>query len=297
MMPKDSMNNSDSHSDNNHTNNPQLFRDSLLEEQPKIDSALKSFTSLLVAQSATTTTTTSVRGDDDHDYGAALVVMWTLMDCLPVTRHVSKHMNQHIVAIHRRGAAKTTAATRSSTTNCKNNSNEEHNEHREEVAQQVWNELVACQQKPTKLLGRTALRLIWDDLDLEQALLALHHTNNTTTTNITTLDDNDDETQDDDQEEWRNRVTSYVRHFHELLTHDDNDNNINHTRSDSALLWHADRGASELARRAAERQERAVQLIQQQQQQQQLVTVESTTATTTTTTATLSSRKKVSQKN
>ena len=137
----------------------QLSRSQMLEEQPKVDSALKSFASLLVATASTKLPQQQQQPPQPPNQPSDEAPYWNLMDCLHVTRQVSKHMNQHIVAIGQQRR-------------CSSMSGGDDDPSPVVVAQQVWNELVAAQQKPTKMLGRTALQLIWDDLDLEKALLA-----------------------------------------------------------------------------------------------------------------------------
>lgn len=216
-----------------------LFREQLRNEQPKLDAALKSFASLLVASSSSSSARKSSSSSSNEEG------CWSLTECLNVTRMVSKHMNQHIVAIGTAGAG--TKKKRK-----EQQGEQEKQIQKSEIAAQVWNELVASQQKPTKSLGRTSLQLIWQDLELEQALLDSKPS--------AASSQQDDSTNTID---FSDRVHRYVQRFETLLFEQKMDG------GDAPLLWHADRGASELARRAAERQERAAARREEEEKQQQ----------------------------
>jgi len=191
------------------------IRDKLASEQPKIDSALKSFASLIVAT-----------GD------------FTLTDGLAITRKVSQHINQHIVPI-RVKKKKSKRVVEEEEDDDDDDAPSLAAQQQEAVAQ-VWNELVASRQKPTKVLGRTSLQTAWDDLEWNKVL----------------------EEQPDD--EWNKKLHSYLLQFHSLLLR----NNDTSTNPDAHLLWDVDRGAAELARRAADRQQRATDAVKQQQQEE-----------------------------
>lgn len=193
----------------------------LLQEQPKMDAAVKSFCSYLVAK---------------NDCN------WSLQDALTVSRKVSQHINQHVLSI------------RSSSSSRSSNSDDDY-----EITAQVWNELACSKElRITKQLGRTALLSAWDDLELYKALM---------------LSSNDD----DNNEEWNDKVKSYLDLFYKLLTASSEDTNSDN--QDARLIWDADGGQTELARRAAQRRADADARKQQQQQAQQAATTASTTTT------------------
>jgi len=224
------------------------MRETLRNEQPKIDSAIKSFASLLAAGAA-------AAANHTNDKQSQPSFAWNLTDVLTVSRKFSRHINQHVVSI----GSSSCIVSSSHKAKKKQQESSPVSIVEKEATAQVWNELVATQQKPTKLLGRTALRAVWDDLDLPHALLLPQEAEDNET-NI----------------EWNAKVQSYFEEFHQLLllpadVKDDAGNS-----NDARLLWDVDRGAAELERRAAERQKRAKQqqqqLAAQQQQQQQEAT-------------------------
>jgi len=66
---------------------------------------------------------------------------YTLTDVLKYTRLLSKKINQHVFAIQANQSPQ------------------------KDIVAQVWNQVVAANQKPTKFLGQTALQCIWEDLE------------------------------------------------------------------------------------------------------------------------------------
>lgn len=96
------------------------------------------------------------------------------------------------------------------------------------ITAQVWNGLIASSQKPSKLLGRSALKLAWEN-GLVQELPT-------------------------EQQE-----SDFIKEFgHLLLSYSPDDSESTQTLdSDACLVWDADQGAAELARRRSRRAERA----------------------------------------
>jgi hypothetical protein len=110
------------------------------------------------------------------------------------------------------------------------------------IVARIWNGLVQSQQKPSKYLGRRALKHAWKGLELEskiegdaQKLLWLREFE---------------------------RLLFYNHQDDEANTNNNNNNNNNnnvmdHQDNDAALLWDADGGKAELARRQKRRQQAA----------------------------------------
>ena len=120
----------------------------------------------------------------------------------------------------------------------------------QELVPVVWNELVASQQKPTKWLGRTALVAAWEDLDLRQGLVQQQ---------LRPISYN--------ESDWNDKVDEYIQRFFNLMMVATtaavvaSDESLS-SSTDARLIWYADRGRAELARRAADRQRRAADRIQ-----------------------------------
>jgi hypothetical protein len=182
----------------------------LLAEQPKIDAAIKSFASYLVsgmpmATSSPTQARHSLNDNLDDDAAVAVqVIMNDLGEVLSVSRRFSKLINQHIAPIRKSDL----------------------NDTRREATVVTWNYLVASNQKPTKLLGRNTLRLLWSSLKCEF-------------------------TEQPCDDVGLEKTTYYLDLFERLL--------LDESSHDFQLIWSADGGQSELRRRASDRKHRATQ--------------------------------------
>jgi hypothetical protein len=206
------------------------FRDQLLAEEPKIDQALKRFCSWLVSASNVAHLLSDEGGgnDDTNDGNDNEPVVWTLVEALKYTRSLSKAINGHIAPI---------TPLSSTTTNC-------HHDDRDgvtpdslmhDISIQVWNN-VASQQpgvRLTKMLGRTALRHVWQDLDWPV----------------------------DDDLDAANRGQVFRRLFGKLLLL--NDKMAEEMGETSLLIWG---GPNVLHERALRRQAAAAQRVDEQQQ-------------------------------
>jgi hypothetical protein len=180
----------------------------LLAEQPKIDSAIKSFASYLVSgMPMATSSPTPERHTDDLGDDTAVAPPETMNDLgevLSVSRRFSKLINQHIAPIRKSDL----------------------NDTRREATVVTWNYLVASNQKPTKLLGRSTLRLLWSSLKAEF-------------------------TEQPCDDVGLEKTTYYLDLFERLL--------LDESSHDFQLIWSADGGQSELRRRASDRKHRATQ--------------------------------------
>jgi hypothetical protein len=200
-----------------------VIRESLLNEEPKMDAAIKSFASYLLAGSAAS---------------SQKIITWDLNEVLVLSRKLSQQINQHVLTV----AMNLSVSRLKLKTESSQSSSESEDPHQLglEVTAQVWNELVGMKQKPTKSLGRTALMAAWDDLELGKQLA------------------------DDGNDAWNLKVQAYLDSFYKLLM-DVNREAVTST-SDAHLIWDADKGQAELARRAADRQNRAAQAMKYEQE-------------------------------
>eukprot|EP00536_Pseudo-nitzschia_multiseries_P009950 jgi/Psemu1/24609/gm1.24609_g len=105
------------------------------------------------------------------------------------------------------------------------------------VVSRLWNALVQSEQKPSRFLGRRALRLAWKNLDVEASLPP--------------AEAEESEDPASQQHEW-------LRQFESLLFAPDlplpSDISVD---DDAALLWATDGGAAELAKRRQRRMDAA----------------------------------------
>jgi hypothetical protein len=207
-----------------------LFAALLVDEQPSIDAALKSYASFIAAQQPPLAN----QADDDK------AVTWTLSEVLAMTRRLSQTINQHAFAIQRVETE------------------------RYSVTAKVWNNVAAVpEQKPTKLLGRTSLRMAWPDLDLDW----------TTPSTAAALADaaysgghgtGENDTAEDAATLLAQKTSFFVQFFGELVR-------AGQESPNARLIWDS---TKELQRRAAERYKRAAAqaVVQQERQQQQQAT-------------------------
>ncbi len=97
------------------------------------------------------------------------------------------------------------------------------------VVARLWNGLVQSEQKPSRFLGRRALKLAWKEMTVEE-----------------TLPSKDEETTER-QKEWLKQFETLLFATAQPLPSD------TAVDDDSALLWAADGGAAELAKRRQRR--------------------------------------------
>jgi hypothetical protein len=214
----------------------QVIRDALTKDVPVMDAAIKAFASYLVAGTVSgNSNTESLKKDHDHDHHK-----WSLTDVLMLSRMLSKHINQHTCSCAMTMEDLKKAATSEASHKKKaDDADDDDLVLISEVTAQVWNELIASGQKPTKSLGKMALTVIWDDLDVKKSLLQ----------------------RESDYADWNEKVGRYVDQFKNLLYAENT--------SDAHLIWDADGGKAELARRATARKDRAAKALILQQQQEE----------------------------
>jgi hypothetical protein len=222
----------------------------LMEEQPTIDAALKSYASWIaatqppvaalrptaVAAAAAGPASSSIRSDE-YDYDSMgediyIPTTWSLPEILSMTRHLSREINQHTFAVKRVETVPYSETAK------------------------VWNNVVGQDGlKPTRVLGRTALRIAWPDLDL--AWSSGDNDKTRCNGNATT-----DAIADATDVLLRQKTSLFVRRFGELLMSE-------RQHADARLIWDTDKGQKELQRRAQERSKRAATNAKEQEAAQQ----------------------------
>jgi hypothetical protein len=229
------------------------FTTFLMEEQPSIDAALKSYASWIAATqpavtalhatavAAASTGSTSINygdnyDDDDMDDSYAFIpTTWSLPEILNMTRHLSRQINQHTFAVKRVESVQYSETSK------------------------VWNNVV-CQAgglKPTRVLGRSSLQLAWPDLDLSWSSSDNEKTRCQGNVDIDKIADAQDVL-------LRQKTSLFVRRFGELLMAESDQQH-----ADARLIWDTDKGQTELQRRAVERNQRAAANAKQQEAIQQ----------------------------
>lgn len=201
--------------DQSATKDSDAYRRFLSDEKPTIDAALKSFASWMMANHKASTAVDTAKGSSKD----------ATKEILAMTRILSQTINRHVIAIvpTRRPESKASME--------------------DDILAQVWNEAIANKSKPTKVLGRSALKSVWKDLELATAF------------------SEQGAGKADDDDSWKEAVQSYLAHFERLLY-------AHH--GDVDLIWGADRGQAELNRRAAERQQRATRRVEVEERQQRV---------------------------
>jgi len=121
------------------------------------------------------------------------------------------------------------------------------------VVARLWNGLVQSDQKPSRFLGRRALKLAWKNLDVPSFFPA--DKGNDIVNNLNTTNQNEQQQMTQNQViDVRERQLEWLKQFEELLFSTPkplpSDTNVN---DDSALLWAPDGGAAELAKRRQRR--------------------------------------------
>ena len=214
---------------------------SLAQDRPTIDTAVKSFISLVCARSLTASAT-----DDDKrssENGGAMKgiinttahsgASTTQQQALQVARAILQSINAFTFPIHKTVAL--SMAEKPGTTA----------EKRQELLEvsivaQLWNGLIESNKKPSKFLGRRALNHAWKDLDIKSKLPPVESDVGTDEKLVA---------QAKRQLEWLEEFERYL--FHENDGYSANEDN------DAALIWDADGGEKELARRRQGRQDAA----------------------------------------
>jgi hypothetical protein len=245
----------------------------LANDRPTIESAIKSFMSLVAARSLTSTKSDHIQSDSSSDgrdadnntrtagsrpkedadstvsssFGQTRCVFRSGRDAnkeallcaralLQATNQfqIPQDDNQDILSHKSASAPESTE--------------EEEVRLERQVVRLVWNGLISSDQKPAKFLGRRSLHYVYPAI-LQQLLLVR-------------ADNNDDEEHVLFFQEFGRLLEEAMRKspsFGVVNTkneHDEDDDTNQNTDSDACLLWDADGGAGELARRRKRRSQR-----------------------------------------
>jgi hypothetical protein len=205
----------------------------LAQDRPTMEAAVKSFMSLMCARSLTAMADTAVP-QPNH----------TQPQVLQVARAILQSINSYSFAIHA-----TVATTKSAKPGTSAEKKQELLEL--ETVAQLWNGLVHSNQKPSRFLGRRALKLAWKmDLNLTVQEKLKH------AWKMDLEEKKMPATGSEDDESVRERQLEWLQEFERLLFFDDtyeSSKDEHEDDNDAALIWDADGGASELAKRRQRR--------------------------------------------
>jgi hypothetical protein len=222
---------------------------SLAQNRPTMDAAVKSFISLVCARSLTAsasdavinsnvqsprimgivpmyqgTATAAVPPPSASTISTAAPQVSVQQQALQVARDILKAINAYKFPIHH---------TVANSLGQKTGTSQEKQEELLElsITAQLWNGLVDSKQKPSRFLGRRALRHAYKNLDIQ-------------------LEVHTDAFAAQQQQQWLHEFEQFVFHIHD---------DASTQNDDSALLWDADGGQMELARRRERRQASATE--------------------------------------
>ena len=206
----------------------------LAQDRPTIHAAITSFLSLVAARSLVAPEILAQQQQQSSDSSQPRFVL-SNAQALQCSRVLLKAIN----------ATTLCATTTSQQQQQQQDPNPNNNEEEYNLVAQVWNGLVASEQKPARFLGRRALRHAWSDV-MQDASLQPPPTN--------TGDDANNTQQQQQQQQQLSRFTQEFERLlfvncHETAPDDDDD--------DAALIWDPDGGQKELERRRDRRQKRA----------------------------------------
>lgn len=226
----------------------------LAQDRPTIHSAITSFLSVVAARSLVAP---EILSQQQKSNTSPLLVL-TNAEALQCSRALLKAVNSTTLCA--------TAATTATNSKCPAIDKEKAAAQAEEydLVAQVWNGLVASEQKPARFLGRRSLRHAWRDVVSSDAALAASVSAvaiSAAAPTIVSCTSNAEEhaanLADAKAEHQQQQLSRFVQEFerllfvpsHETMPEDDDD--------DSALIWNEDGGTKELQRRRDRRQKRA----------------------------------------
>lgn len=207
----------------------------LANDRPTIDAAAKAFLSLVCARGMSSSMT-----DQDIQSRVLLGVVSSATDtvlpttnspqqkqqALEVARAILQACNAHEFPIHKTVAAEMLKKPELS-------EDKKENILELSVVARLWNGLVQSKQKPTRFLGRKALLHAWSDLDV--------------TSRLSIPKDGDEAGQSIYAQQLM-----WIKEFEQHLFYEKDPRNTTEN-DDSALIWAADGGNAELARRRERR--------------------------------------------
>ena len=216
----------------------------MANDRPTIEAAVKAFLSLVCARGMTASMT-----DQDKQSRVLLGVISSVsapttpntttsapqqqnQQALEVARVILRACNAHQFPIHKTVASE--MLNKPGLTPEKKESILELS-----VVARLWNGLIQSKQKPTRFLGRKALRHAWSDLDVASKLSP---------------------PKDDDESSKASYAhqLAWIREFEEYL-HPTKNPDPESVDNDAALIWDSDGGESELARRRERRKAAATE--------------------------------------
>lgn len=218
----------------------------LANDRPTIDAAVKSFISLVSARSltaaSTDATTTSVllgivnnsNSNSDKSFdNSSQSVQQQILHC---ARTILKTANSFQFSLQ-----DTVAATMAENPSLSEDKKQQLIELG--VTARLWNGLVQSQQKPSRFLGRRALKLAWSKMNVSTTVVAPFEEDENDVAAVAT----------------RERQLQWLNEFETLLLREPQPLPVDsHAEDDdSALLWSPDKGAEELAKRRQRRQDAA----------------------------------------
>jgi len=253
------------------------FVQALAQDRPTIQSAVTSFLSLVAARSLVTP---EVLAKQQQQYSMSsnensVLLVLTNAQALQCSRILLRAINDTTIC------AVSSSSSKLPTTK-HNNNNKDKEEEEYDLVAQVWNGLVASEQKPARFLGRRALRHAWTDV-LQHDSLAWYNNSNrsakmtTTTTTAaaaastlpandsntnTNTNDNDPLKDHQQQQHEQQHLLRFVQEFERLLFYENScitttSPDEDEQDDDAALIWSVDKGKAELQRRRDRRQKRA----------------------------------------
>jgi hypothetical protein len=228
----------------------------LANDRPTIDAAVKSFISLMTARSLTASTTDAtatsiflgiVNNNNVNVSPDKSNSISTQQQILQFARVILKTVNDFQFSLQ-----DTVAATMAEKLSLSPEKKQQWVELG--VTARLWNGLVQSKQKPSRYLGRRALKHAWPKLDIKSHLLPQSTKGNDGDNNINN--------KDEDNASLiviRERQLQWLQQFETLLFRDAPTYpvNVQEEDDDSALLWSPDKGAAELAKRRQRRQDAA----------------------------------------
>ena len=199
----------------------------LAQDRPTIQAAISSFLSLVAARSLVAPEILAQQQQQHQLSNAPPLLVLSNAQALQCSRALLKAIN-----------ATTLCATTSTTKQPTNEAMEY------DLVAQVWNGLVASEQKPARFLGRRSLRHAWEDVKQDFSLQVLPASSPETSSSPEDI-------------AKQQQQARFVEEFGRLLFVNSQGGGNENDDDDAALIWSLDGGKQELQRRRDRRQKRA----------------------------------------
>lgn len=200
----------------------------LAQDRPTIQAAITSFLSLVAARSLVAPEILAQQQQQQLSNSPPLLVL-SNAQALQCSRALLKAIN---------------ATTLCATTSTTDQPTTEAIEY--DLVAQVWNGLVASEQKPCRFLGRRSLRHAWEDVKQDAALQLPPASS-----------PGANRSEDEAKQQQQQQQARFVEEFGRLLFVNSRKTAPEDDDDDAALLWSPDGGKQELQRRRDRRQKRA----------------------------------------